>query len=111
MKKNYRFNFSFPMIRIPRFLKKALAVRVLLLLPLAGFTQEARQWSLEDCIGYARSRNISIKKQLLSVQLQNHTLKESKLGMLPSLNGSASHVYNWGQTIDPFTNQIGRAHV
>ena len=26
--------------------------------------------------------------------------------MLPSLNGSASHGYNWGQTIDPFTNQF-----
>ncbi len=101
----------FYMFRIPSFLKKAFIFRLLLVLPLAGHAQEAKVWNLEDCIGYARSRNISVKKQLLNVQLRQESLTESKMGLLPSLNAGASHVYNWGQTIDPFTNQFASERV
>ncbi|MGC8865748.1 MAG: TolC family protein [Bacteroidales bacterium] len=73
--------------------------------------QEKKAWTLEECINYARSRNINVKKQLLSVELQKDQLTQSKLSTLPTLNGNASHVYNWGQTIDPFTNQFATERV
>lgn len=73
--------------------------------------QESKAWTLEECVSYARSKNISVKKQLLNVQLQKDQLTQSKLATLPTLNGNASHVYNWGQTIDPFTNQFATERV
>jgi len=73
--------------------------------------QNSKAWTLEACVNYARSRNISVKKQLLNVQMQKDQLMQSKLATLPTLNGNASHVYNWGQTIDPFTNQFATERV
>ena len=73
--------------------------------------QETRVWSLEDCINYALEYNIDIKKQSLNIDYQGEILLQSKLGMLPNLNGYASHGYNWGQTIDPFTNQFATDRV
>ena len=36
---------------------------------------------------------------------------EAKAAFLPNLNGNASHGYNWGQTIDPFTNQFATSRI
>ncbi|MBC8487389.1 MAG: TolC family protein [Bacteroidetes bacterium] len=73
--------------------------------------QETRVWSLEDCINYALEHNIDIKKQSLNIDYQGELLLQSKLGMLPNLNGYVSHGYNWGQAIDPFTNQFATDRV
>ena len=68
-------------------------------------------WTLEDCIEYALTNNIEIKQQMLSIDNGEETLLQSKLGMLPDLNGYASHGYNWGQTIDQYTNEFATARV
>ena len=68
-------------------------------------------WTLEDCIEYALTNNIEVKQQMLSIDNGEETLLQSKLGMLPDLNGYASHGYNWGQTIDQYTNEFATARV
>ncbi|MBN3034555.1 MAG: TolC family protein [Bacteroidales bacterium] len=85
-----------------------------LLLTVAGSqvtAQEQKVWSLEDCITYALDNNIDIKKQQLNLDLMDETLLQSKLGMLPSLNGYAYHGYNWGKRVDPFTNEFATDRV
>jgi len=77
---------------------------------LAASSQE-KEWTLEDCINYALDNNIDIKKQLLSVENQEARLLQSKLGMLPSLNAGATHGYNWGNTVDRYTNQFATTRV
>jgi outer membrane protein len=67
--------------------------------------------SLEDCINYALDHNIDIKKQVLMVENQKQGLLQSKLGLLPSINGGATHGYNWGQTVDRYTNQFATSRV
>lgn len=62
-------------------------------------------WSLEQCINYAISHNITIKQKELSVQLSKENLFQSKMSLLPSLNGDASGGYNFGRSIDPTSNQ------
>jgi outer membrane protein len=74
-------------------------------------SQETKIWTLEDCINYALENNLNVKKQALSIDYQNELLKQSKLEILPNLNGFVSHGYNWGQTIDPFTNQFATDRV
>ena len=80
-------------------------------LAFTGRAQTEKKWTLEECINYALEHNINIKKQLLNVEYQNEALLQSKLGMLPNINGYASHGYNWGQRIDPFTNEFASNRV
>ncbi|HNQ60535.1 MAG TPA: TolC family protein [Bacteroidales bacterium] len=94
-----------------KILKQVILLMLLFFLPFLGYGQEIHEWTLEECITYARNHNINVKKQMLNVQLQKINTTESKLTMLPTLGGNATHVYNWGQTIDPFTNQFATERV
>ncbi len=55
----------------------------------------AKQWSLSDCIEYAKEKNISIKKSEISQQQNQYSLEQSKANMLPTLSGSASTTFSW----------------
>lgn len=60
--------------------------------------------SLEQSINYALENNLSIKQAAFSEAIATSDLTQSKLGLLPSVNGSASQGYNFGRNIDPQTN-------
>ncbi|MFU8845116.1 MAG: TolC family protein, partial [Bacteroidales bacterium] len=66
--------------------------------------QTDKIWTLEECIQYALEHNINIQKQGLGIDYQEEVFRQSRLGTLPNVNGYASHGYNWGRRIDPFTN-------
>ncbi len=66
------------------------------------FAQE-KFWSLEECIKYAIDNNIQIKQQVLQTQYQGNLLLQSKLSLLPTLNGQASHNYSFGRALDETT--------
>lgn len=74
-----------------------------------GLSQET--WTLERCIQHARQHNLDVQMGELQVQLEEEALKAAKGNYLPNLNGFASHNYNWGQRIDPFTNQFANTRV
>ncbi len=86
-----------------------LAISVLISGIMASHAQKV--WTLEDCIEYALTNNIDVKQQMLSIKNGEETLLQSKLVLLPDLNGYASHGYNWGQTIDQYTNEFATARV
>ena len=67
--------------------------------------------SLEACIDYALKNNIQIKQSELNTELSQIGLSQSKTNLLPSLNANASHGYNFGRTIDRFTNQFATQQV
>ncbi len=75
-----------------------------------GLAQK-KEWSLEECINYAIENNIQVQQSGLNVQIAEQNFAQSKYNTLPSLNGSASNVYNFGQTIDPFTNSFATTQV
>ena len=68
----------------------------------AGFSQQ-KNWSLEECIKYAIDNNIQIKQQVLQTRYQENTLEQSKLNLLPTINGQASHNYSFGRALDETT--------
>ena len=76
---------------------------------LSGKAQEA--WSLERCVEYALENNISVKQNELNADLAKENYNQSIANMAPSLNAGASHAYNWGQRIDPFTNTFATNRV
>ncbi|MEE4177089.1 MAG: TolC family protein [Bacteroides sp.] len=63
-------------------------------------------WSLKDCVDHALKNNIQIKQQKLSVEIAEENLLQTRANQLPSINANASHGYNFGRTIDPFTNEF-----
>ena len=62
-----------------------------------------KEWSLEDCIQYAIDHNIQIKQQTIQTKVQKNTLDQSKLGLLPTVSGQASHDYSFGRALDQTT--------
>jgi len=54
--------------------------------PILTFAQQ-KTWSLEECIKYAIDHNIQIKQQTLQTRVQKNSLDQSKLNLLPTING------------------------
>ncbi len=88
-------------------MKKFLVLVFTLFLLLSGsvFGQQ-KIWSLEDCIMYALDNNIQIKQQVIQTRYQKNALDLSRLKLLPSLNGSASHNFSFGRALDETTYQF-----
>jgi len=71
-----------------------------------GSAQSYTNFTLEQCIDQAWSNNLQLQQQKLSVGLAEENLLQSKASMFPNLNANASHSYNFGRTVDPFTNDF-----
>ncbi len=78
----------------------------------SGFHSGAQKvWTLEDCINYALTNNLDIKNQILTVETNKKQLVQSALNLLPNLNLGATNYWNWGQTIDQYTNTFATSTV
>jgi outer membrane protein len=63
-------------------------------------------FTLDQCIFIAWKNNLRLQQQRLGVDIARQNLSQSRANMLPSINANASHMYNIGRTIDPFTNEF-----
>lgn len=54
-------------------------------------------WTYQDCIDYAKSKNITIQKSVLSQEQNKYNLEQSKANQLPSVTGSASTSFSWAK--------------
>jgi outer membrane protein len=87
--------------------------KLLLLLPLVSITSLNAQsaWDLQQCVDYAVKHNLGLRQTALNNQVTKNNTDQIKASALPSLNAGASHVYNFGQTIDRFTNSFANTQV
>ena len=60
------------------------AITACLALP-GALSAQVKQWTLDDCISYALANNITLKKNVLSVQSANEDLLQSQSALFPSL--------------------------
>lgn len=65
---------------------------------------KAHPWSLDQCISYALKNNIQIRQTDLTRQINEVSLYQYRANLFPTLNANASHSYNFGRTIDQYTN-------
>ena len=65
-----------------------------------SIAQDTPEWSLDDCISYAHSNNISLKRQELNTLVSKKDYTQSKLNVLPNLGGSADHTFSNGSVLD-----------
>ncbi|MGP8217156.1 MAG: TolC family protein [Bacteroidia bacterium] len=68
-------------------------------------------WSLNQCINYAWKHNLSIKQAEVNRDIAQNNVTSSKANILPSFNGLISNTWNYGRTIDPFTNTFANSQV
>lgn len=85
-------------------MKKLLLCCIIITSAWAAHAQEKKVWTLQECIDYALQNNLNVKRSLLNVETSDINLSQSKMQMLPTLNGGAQYGNNWGRNIDPTTN-------
>ena len=90
-------------------MKKYILFLTAFLCTLSSFSQ--KKWTLEECINRAKEENLDIKQIKLSVLSAEQQLLQSKLSLFPSLNGGGSQGYNYGRTVDPYSNEFTNLNV
>ena len=60
--------------------------------------------TLQQCIDIAIKNSIEVQQRSLQTDAAGINKAQTKLNMLPSLNGDVFHGVNQGRSIDPFTN-------
>jgi outer membrane protein len=76
-----------------------------------SFSSFSQNWDLQQCIDSGLVNNYLIQSSQISSAILQEGIVESKMSFIPSLNGGMTHGYNWGQTLDPFTNQFATKRV
>ncbi|MDB0037948.1 TolC family protein [bacterium] len=66
---------------------------------------------MQQCIDSGVVNSYTIASSQISSSILKEGIVENKLSYVPSLNGGMTHGYNWGQTLDPFTNQFASQRV
>ncbi|WP_158279623.1 TolC family protein [Arcicella aurantiaca] len=60
--------------------------------------------SLQDAVNIALKNNISVKQSENQVLLNSLQLQQSKFNQLPNASGNINESFNFGRSLDPFTN-------
>lgn len=80
---------------------------ILLVSYTVSFSQDSvRVWTLREIVDYAVANNLTVKRSTYGVRTGEINFLQSKMAMLPNLNGSGTYGINWGRTIDPVTNNF-----
>jgi outer membrane protein len=74
--------------------------------PWPVFAQSGGEMNLRDCIDLALKNNLNVRQAELNVLRGKNNLKQAKYDLLPNLEFSGNQNYNFGRSIDPFTNQF-----
>ena len=82
-----------------------------LLLSASVLVKAQSPWDLQQCINYAIKHNLGLKQQALNNEVNKNNSNQVRSSVLPSLNAGATHQYNFGQTIDRFTNTFANTQV
>lgn len=68
-------------------------------------------WDLQQCVDYAQKNNINLKQSEISTRISKNNATQSKAAILPTVNAGAQHTYNFGRTIDRYTNTFANSQV
>ncbi len=68
------------------------------------YAQQAKVWTLQECIEQAFSKNISIQQQQIQSLSAKADFFQSKMALLPNLNSNVTNNWQTGFAINPATN-------
>jgi outer membrane protein len=78
---------------------------------LISFGSFAQEWNLQQCVDYALKHNILLRQAEINNQITRNNSVQSKAAILPNFNAGAAHTYNFGRTIDRYTNTFANTQV
>lgn len=91
-------------------MKKALLIVLVLFGSMSVYAQDTtnlpNEWTLEECIEYARQNNLQVKVSELSLLNSKIELDRSKADLYPTLNAGGGYSFSVGRSVNPFTNII-----
>lgn len=89
-----------------------LPVMLAVLVAMQSFAQTAAgKWTLDDCIAYALSNNISLQKAKLQRQSAQEDVLQSRSALLPSLDFSTSHNVSYSPWQDDGKSTVANGYV
>ncbi|MEO7082472.1 MAG: TolC family protein [Flavobacteriales bacterium] len=88
---------------------RSIPILLALLWALGAVGQQA--WTLEQCMTRAQERNLDLHNAAMDLELASQAHEQAYWSFLPNLNGAATHGYNWGKTIDQYTNTFATDRV
>lgn len=65
-----------------------------------------KKWTLEECIMHAIDYNLQVKQQEIQTRYRENALLQSKIGILPSVNGQVGNNFSFGRALDETTYQF-----
>jgi outer membrane protein len=93
-------------------MKKILQITLFVLATSSGVWGQAdAPWSLEQCIEHAIQYNLQVKRQEVVLQSAGQDHRQSKLDLLPNLNGMVEHQLGTGRVLDRGTYEWKNANV
>ncbi len=84
---------------------------LLVLFSVCLISKSQNEWGLQQCVDYALKHNITLKQSEINNMISKNNATQSKAAILPSFNAGAAHTYNFGRTIDRFTNTFANTQV
>lgn len=85
-------------------MKKIFLSTLFILFCLASVAQDSSKLSLRQCIETGLANNIDVLQSQLQMQSDKINMNQSKLNLLPNVNGSADQSFSQGRSIDPYSN-------
>ncbi len=69
------------------------------------------EWTLEDCIEYARNNNLQVKNKEFDAEIAKNTLETTRAEIFPSLNAAAEQNFSFGRSVDPYSYEFTENNV
>ena len=76
-----------------------------------GLLAQQRQWSLDDCIGYALEHNITLQKAQLQTQSAEEDVKGARSALLPSVSASTNQSMGYRPWQDSGTTTVSNGQM
>lgn len=76
-----------------------------------GIWSQNQPLDINQCYTIALENSPKLQTKILDILSNDVLIEQAKMQFLPSLNAGATHGYNWGQSIDPFTNTFATGRV
>jgi outer membrane protein len=89
--------------------KKIVVFSLFAALSTAVYAQKV--WTLQECLDYAAKNNLVVQQSGLNVKDARNSRDQSVYNMLPTANGFATNNFNFGRSIDPFTNTFSNQQI
>jgi outer membrane protein len=91
--------------------KFLLGLSALFIASSGAWAQTDSHWSLDQCIDHALQHNLDLKRQEINVKSTSQDHRQTKLDLLPNLNGRIQHELGSGRVLDRGTYEWKDANV